>query len=706
MAGNKTKTDRLHDQLNPFFNTRNNPNWSGLISAIGEQDQFVADLIVSVAEQFFVKTANRPYLDRLGANVLVNRPKFIGMDDTTFRNYIPVLAYQPKQVKHIIDTLLDIFFFKQSTTAHVQSTAEPFALVDGWELQYTIDGFKTDTVQFKAADFVDITNATAEEVAAAINRQANDSFAIAFNNPVTKQVVVQLFTNTIGAKGSVTVTGGRADIAFQFEGFLTNAANSSNVQWTVTKVGDLMTFQYTAGSSPNLFAVQTGDTFISNIHNNVGSFIIESVNLSNNSFTFRNLFGTPGVYTQTSALQSKFINNYRSVVWTNNPSRAVTWEVSPGEFTVEMPTSPPVVRRSLAGSAHINGQEQAMTNRVSDTRLTIADITNWPSSGTFELQGQYEIQMYIDAEATVNKLVEQTRLQNINQRYTYSSISGNDLVGISPALPQAASLNQFAISAASRDAFNNLTIVTSTPNTYSVGESAIISGTGSIDGTWPITQIVDPSTFIAFSAGPMTSLGAGGTVRVERAGLSNSGSLVLLEDAVSSSLTGVKGPYVWDLNAAFVLSSLTGDLTQIIHAGQSLKIINIGANNLDASGGQLIFDFGTSFQEGPVRYLFKPSANTIAVDPAYVFENDHAPGSAVTAIRTKGPHAMSGTGTEFAPYVTDPTVARTILEGLILDVKSAGIFVEFLIRYPEQLYGTLDVYNQQGLPVTGEPFGS
>src|SRR5579872_6462832 len=131
MAGNKTKTDRLHDQLNPFFNTRNNPNWAGLISAIGEQDQFVADLIVSVAQQFFVKTANRPYLDRLGANVLINRPKFIGMDDTTFRNYIPVLAYQPKQVKHIIDTLLDIFFFKQSTTAHVQSGAEPFALVDG-----------------------------------------------------------------------------------------------------------------------------------------------------------------------------------------------------------------------------------------------------------------------------------------------------------------------------------------------------------------------------------------------------------------------------------------------------------------------------------------------------------------------------------------------------------------------------------------------
>jgi len=251
-----------------------------------------------------------------------------------------------------------------------------------------------------------------------------------------------------------------------------------------------------------------------------------------------------------------------------------------------------------------------------------------------------------------------------------------------------------------RDASNNLTVVTSTPNDFEVGEYAIITGAVptsgfvvSPNGTWLITSITNPTTFVAFSPGDPGTTGATGTVRVERAGLSNSGSLVLLDDAIPASVSGIKGPYVWDLNAAFVLSSLTGSLTQVIHAGQSLKIINIGANNLAPGGGQLIFDFGTSFQEGPVRYLFKPSANTIAIDPAYVFQNDHAIGSAVTAIRSKGPHAMSGLGTEFAPYITDPTVARDILEELIREVKSVGIFVEFLIRYPEQLYATIDVYS-------------
>jgi hypothetical protein len=42
--------------------------------------------------------------------------------------------------------------------------------------------------------------------------------------------------------------------------------------------------------------------------------------------------------------------------------------------------------------------------------------------------------------------------------------------------------------------------------------------------------------------------------------------------------------------------------------------------------------------------------------------------------------------------VTDTAIAREILQELILEVKSVGIFVEFLIRFPEQLYATIDVY--------------
>jgi len=155
MADNKNKTDRLHDQMPRFYKTRTNPNWSALVSALGESDDNLAELIEEVSKQFFVKTAERPYLDRLGANFQVSRPKFVGMDDPTFRTYIPVLAYQPKQVKLVLDLLLDIFFFKESTTAFTQSeSSQPFNLSDGWELEYTIDGDKLEDITFNTSGTV------------------------------------------------------------------------------------------------------------------------------------------------------------------------------------------------------------------------------------------------------------------------------------------------------------------------------------------------------------------------------------------------------------------------------------------------------------------------------------------------------------------------------------------------------------------------
>src|SRR5574337_2292 len=105
MAGNKTKIDRIHDQMPRFFKTRVNPNWKAVIEAIGQSDQELADLVEEVRKQFFIKTASRPYIDRLGSNLRVSRPRLIGMDDPTFRTYVPVLAYQPKQVKAVLDSL-------------------------------------------------------------------------------------------------------------------------------------------------------------------------------------------------------------------------------------------------------------------------------------------------------------------------------------------------------------------------------------------------------------------------------------------------------------------------------------------------------------------------------------------------------------------------------------------------------------------------
>jgi hypothetical protein len=160
---------------------------------------------------------------------------------------------------------------------------------------------------------------------------------------------------------------------------------------------------------------------------------------------------------------------------------------------------------------------------------------------------------------------------------------------------------------------------------------------------------------------------------------------------------------MWDLAANFVLSSNKGSTTDIIQAGKIVRLLNLSSNTIPSDGGYLVFDYGRNNQEGPVRFLYKPTDNTIAIDPSYTFKYNHLIGAGVVAINYKGPHVMSGKGTEYSAYITDPSEARAILQELIRSVKSAGIFVNFLVRYPDQLYGTLDIYNQQGLGA-GQPF--
>jgi len=835
MANNRGKVDQLHDLLPKHFNSKHNINWKAIIEAMGGVDQQTADLVAEVRKQFFIKTASRPYLDRLGANNKISRPRFVGMDDSSFKQYIPVLSYKPKQVKLIIDQLLDIFFFKESTTAYINSqNSSPFTLQDGWELEYAVDEVYQERITFTLNDFTNIALATADEVVAAINRQTKYSYATSYYDSITKNTYIKIFTNTIGSKGSIRITGGRANIAFRFNGFIDASGNGSNTQWTVTKVGDLTTFEHTAGTSPNISNLQVGDIIISNLVNNQGSFVIKEVNIAENKISFTNLFSTVGVYTQTSDTDVKFVRPQKYVSYTNS-RRAITWETSPGKITVEMPTSPPVVKRSLKGSWHVNGAFSNMTNRVDDTTLTVQDANTFPESGSFFLEEiqQNTRRILTPTENTVITSTNNTRLQYRNQKYTYTSrlvlattgdiaigstqilntastvgvlpgqsvvaegipgyarvvsvvgpivnitvpatatvnaqavkFLGNTLSGITPDLPEASALNEFSLSSLSRSS-SIVTATTTAPHSYEVGDYVVIGNSSGIDVTTKTGDTTSGSNILTNMSGismispgmlvrgtgvdtgskvtdiaaltvtmskqaistnlgsvltfsedlngtyeilsvtsntfTFKALGSNGTAvtpgdsRVEKVGIANSGSKVILTTAVPDDVSRITGSYVWDLAAPFVLSSNRGELQTEIKAGKIVKLLNVGPNTIPAESGFLIFDYGLNTQEGPVRYLYKPTDNTIALDPSYVFQKSHAIGSYTVALRTKGPHVMDTRAGEYGPYITNPSEARFILQDLIKSVKSAGIFVDFLIRFPEQIYGVYDVYQKDGV---------
>lgn len=687
--------NKLHKELNPYFKSKQNPNWKALVEAIGEMDDEIGTLIEEVRKQFFIQTAERPYIDRIAANLNIQRPRVVGMGDADFRKYVPIIAYQPKQVKLIFDKLIDIFFFKEATTAFAQSIAPEYYLMeDGWELIYEIDGINNEQIIFKSEDFTNISAATAEEVASAINRQARFSFAIAFDDRIEKRKYVRIFTNTVGSKGSIKINGGRANIALKFGGTLIESGSGSTTQWLVNKIGSDTTFQWVGGDSPGLSFVQVGDNVVIDMPGNSGTFSILSVDISNNSFSFENIFSTPGSFDQSLIPNSyvSFIRPLKSIVW-NKSNRACVWEVSPGEVVVEMPATPPVVKRELKGSAHLNGLVSEMIARPSDTSITLSDASDWPTAGVFVLEPRETVDMHIlTGSSDFNDSVAiDGRFDIKNMRYSYSSKSGNSLIGITPSLPRKSEISEISITSISRT--SDVTSVSTTfPHLLKIGQSVAIIDTAdsSFNGTFVVSDIIDENSFNYVNYG-LNATTTGGYIRSEFIGLAESGSKVYLTTAKVN--TGVFGPYVWDASSAFVLSSYTGVTITDIKAGNILLNIQVQTpNNIPFEQGFLIFDYGLETQEGPVRYLYKASDSVISIDPSYVFKFDHAPGSSITAIRRKGGHVLSGIGTEYPFYISDPSAARLILQDLVASIKSVGVFLKFIVRYPELYYATIDTY--------------
>lgn len=832
MANNINKIDQLHNLMPSHYNTRTNPNWNALITALGTSDQNVADLIALIKQQFFVKTASGTYLNNLGANSGVARPAGVGMQDPEFRKYIPILAYTPKQVKLIVDKLLSIFFAPETTTSYIISgRAAPYTLQDGWTLEYTVDGIYDELVVFRSSDFTDINAATATEVAAAINRQAQHSNAEDYFDHIAKSDTVKIFTNTVGSKGSVEMIGGLANIALQFNGFIVDAGTGNNTQWTLSKVGNQVTYQWVGGMNPNINLLDVGDIIFSLLPGNVGYFNIDAVDLSTGSFTVTNLFGTAGSFTQTSADQTKFMRPTRSVVW-GQINRAIAWETTPGEAIIEMPATPPIVKRNLIGSAHINGATSVVTAYNNNTSVTVANAQAFPMSGSFWFQEIDELQSPVitPLQNTLSVITMNTRLQGSPTKYTFdnrlvldttgdtlagsntitnlasvigvavgqnvfmvgvpsyalvtgilgSSVTidhpatatgtgspvqfgGSTLVGISPPLPALATTDIFPLTSLTRSGnvvtattsgthnykvgqvvfiygssgitsftatgnvitgFSSITGVTPTPVTVSSGElvsdggvnitpgtlvtgvfgttvniSLPAIGTGApsltfsenLNGSFVITSVTS-NTFTYDSVGLNGTATTPGSSLVENMGLASIGHEIIITDALPASFTRIPGSYVWNLSAPFVLSSNTASLINNIQAGQTVPLLNLTQNTIPAAGGYVVFDYGLNTQEGPVKYLYAPNNTALVLDPSYIFQHNHSIGGSVISIDNFGPHIMSGIGTEYASYITNPSDVRITLEQLIKSVTSAGIFIDFLIRYPQQLYSVLPTY--------------
>jgi len=123
-------------------------------------------------------------------------------------------------VSTTIDTIVTPIAGWRAAAALTSGNAEPYALSDGDTLQIQIDGGILQTITFLTGDFVDISNATATEVAAVIQANLDDGTAIDAAGSV------RVSSDLEGTGSSVQIIGGSGNAALGFVTDLIKGFNS------------------------------------------------------------------------------------------------------------------------------------------------------------------------------------------------------------------------------------------------------------------------------------------------------------------------------------------------------------------------------------------------------------------------------------------------------------------------------------------------
>lgn len=143
------------------------------------------------------------------------------------------------------------------------------------------------------------------------------------------------------------------------------------------------------------------------------------------------------------------------------------------------------------------------------------------------------------------------------------------------------------------------------------------------------------------------------------------------------------GPYIFSPASKFTIAEVASTLTQTIDAGRSYQIIDVaGSLDFPDDTGYLIFGFGTSREEGPVRYLARPGSSALLLDPSYIFTNSFEVGDDVALVQSRGATSLASDGSDYQFYLTGTSPGRLYAETLLGEVAAAGINLDVTVLYP------------------------
>ena len=657
---------RLRSYANPAIK---GPFTTALLAALAAGDSMNEANLLAAKPQMFIATATGTFLDRLFAKIGITRPAGVGIDDTLFRQ-MGIAITANKLVRNIFLEVLEIFYGVDAVRANVLSgTPEGYVLKDGMTLSMLVDNDTQPlTITFTSQDFTDISDASALEVSNAISNAAfNAGYTVTasvFKDNVTNENFIQLLSGTRGPLSSITVVGGSAQNILNFPSRST-AIPEMGTQFTTSFVGQYVRFTWTAGPSPLLEFVSPGDY--------VNIYGAQYLSSNQGTFTIQDIQDGPVNSAYFDIINPNF-----------TPQGAVTLTAVGGASGSGLATTTAVAVQAPSGAVRVSGTSTITTQSPhgfsAGQTVTVEGVDNTSFNGTF------------------------TIISTTAYTFSYAQLGANSQSGNGQA---SVSYTLQPINGAVRVSGTSTIALTQNHN-LQVGQLITITGVNdsSFDGTFTITSIGSNTFTYAQTASndlvfftPVRQ-----TIQNQPRYASvyevNPYEVVIFLPAttqiIKRSLIGAwhvhsgptdhsfLGSYSFDSKSGFPVTGNQTTLTQAIEQG-SIETVGFGSNttSFPDSTGYLVFEYGTSNQEGPVKYLGRPSSGSWLLDPSYKFQKTHEVGASVNLIAGRSPYQPKTDGSDYQAFVTGTVTGRIAATKLIESLTASGIFLNIIIVYPK-----------------------
>lgn len=333
------KFKRLVKSIPSLYRAETNTMIGGLLKAWGISDDEVVVQLREAKDQIYVAKASDRYLDFLANNVGVSRTAELGIEDNDFRNLIPVLSYFPKQVRQTIIALLDVFWGAGFTRPNINSNNnETYNLSDILPLtgvltfssgSNRVTGSGTSFLtEVQPGQYIKPSSASGDQyvkVSAVVDDTTLLISTVPANMP-TSVGVSSVIANVLELEYEVDNGRDRRKIRFKPNAFANLAA--ATAQEIVNAIN----------SDPEHNTNITASVFIDPLTGN-------KLNLRTN---------TPGLQGSIQILggTANDLTRLNFSIDKQTEVRAAVYEVNPNEIVVRIPSSVPVLRRRLQGSAH------------------------------------------------------------------------------------------------------------------------------------------------------------------------------------------------------------------------------------------------------------------------------------------------------------------------------------------------------------------